>query len=112
MNNIDLSKLTQLELIDLSIRINEELKEYENRDQIKVYNVFIEGVDTKTFFYRNNAVKYLLEYSDFAFLMGNDEYSYPKEISLKESHKCTAAAKQYCEDYPDEVESNSQFEKQ
>jgi hypothetical protein len=43
---MDLSKLTQLELLDLRKKINDEINGYENRNKTKVFTVFIEFTGT------------------------------------------------------------------
>jgi len=58
---MDLTKLTRLELIDLSHQIKEELQNLSNREKVQTYRIFIPFVGTKRFLSKENAVNALKE---------------------------------------------------
>ena len=57
--SIKLHTLTELELLDLRFRVNEELKNVENRSKIKIFKVFKEFDGTKYFYQRDSAISAL-----------------------------------------------------
>lgn len=59
--NIDLTELTQLELMDLSNSIKDEYKLRENREKVMVYTVFIPFVFNIAFLNKENAINKMVE---------------------------------------------------
>ncbi len=57
----DLSKMTQLELLDLRMKVNQELENYSNREKTKVCKIFVEYLGTRYFLKPVNAFKALTE---------------------------------------------------
>lgn len=72
MPKIDLKNLTQLQLIDLSREITEELYCYENRDKIKVFqlNIFGENSYYKTADELKDSLLEYIEDYDFEEMIG------------------------------------------
>lgn len=92
LNN--LSNLTKLELLDLRYRVNEELKEVENRSKIKIYKIFKEFDGTKYFYQKPNALKYLNEMISYEEIFDDND----SRIELNISYLSTTDAAKWCED--------------
>ena len=91
--SIDLSKLTEMELLDLRKQVNDELIDYENRNKTKVYTVFIELIGTKYFINKEVAISYLKDCIDEDMLFdGNNATCGIKYLT-------DAEVENYCQDY-------------
>ena len=58
---MDLSKFTELELLDLRFQVSQELENYTCRDKKEVFKIFIEFDGTEYFIKKENAYKRLNE---------------------------------------------------
>lgn len=90
---MDLSKYTQMDLLDLRREINEELESYENRSKTKVFTVFIAFIGTKYFLKKENAIQYLKESIDEDLVFDGNE------VKCDEKYINEAEIESYCYDY-------------
>jgi hypothetical protein len=93
---MELSKLTQLELLDLRMKVNQEIESYSNRDKIKVFRVFLQFDGAKCFYQKENAIKYLIG------MIENDEVydENDNEVKLTVGYYSIAECEKLCEDKP------------
>jgi hypothetical protein len=89
----DLSKMTQMELLDLRMKVNQELDNYSNREKTKVCSIFVEFLGTRYFLKPENALKVLKEMiEEGAFFNDHDEVHIGNKF-------LDNAALDICEDY-------------
>lgn len=82
-----------MDLLDLRMKVNQELDNYENRNKTKVYTVFIAFIDTKYFLKKENAIQYLKECIEEDMLFDGNE------AKCHEKYLNEAEVESYCQDY-------------
>ena len=90
--NIDLKELTQLELLELRSKLNDELADYGNREKKKAYCINERGVSTRYFSKKNKAHAAVIDLIDDDGLFTNTDV----ECSIV--YVTTEEWKEICED--------------
>jgi hypothetical protein len=90
---MDLKNMTQMDLLDLRMKVNQEIEGYENRSKTKVYTVFISFDGTKYFLKKENAIQYLKECIEDDLLFDGNE------VKCHEKYLNDAEIESYCQDY-------------
>jgi hypothetical protein len=99
---MDLKKLTNIELLDLRMKVNEAIELYKDRDKTKVFTVFIEFIGMKYFLEKQNAINYLSECIKEEMVFDGNE------VKLHEKFLNDAEIENYCQDYkPKNAESQT-----
>lgn len=62
MTKTDFKSMSKLDLLDLRMKVNEELQRYDFREKIKVSRIFWELHGAKYFIKKENAVNFINEY--------------------------------------------------
>lgn len=88
----DLSKMTQLELLDLRFKIQQELDNYANREKTKVFAIFIEFTGTRYFIKEENALKAIAEMTEEKAFFSGDK------VEIKTAYLDNSNI-EICEDY-------------
>jgi hypothetical protein len=96
---MDLKGLTEMQLLDLRKKINDELESYKDRGKTKVFTVFIAFEGTKYFLEKDNALEYLNE------CIGYDMVFDGNDVTLSQKFLNEAEVKNFCQDYNQKDES-------
>jgi len=89
---MDLSKFTEMDLLNLRHEVNEELKNYENREKKEVFVITVEGTGNKYFIEKKNAIKELKDSIKFDELFEN-------KVTVHKMFIDEAQIESYCEDF-------------